>query len=54
MPTYQELVAQKAALDSQIEEARKTEVSAAAAEVKRLVGEYGLTAVDCGFGVKPQ
>ena len=53
METYQELLAQKAAIDAQIEEARKTEVSAAAAEVKRLVGEYGLTAVDCGFGVKP-
>jgi DNA-binding protein H-NS len=50
MPTYQELVAQKAELDAQIEEARKTEVSAAVAAVKRLVGEYGLTAADCGFG----
>lgn len=50
MATYQELVAQKAALDAQIQEARNSEVSAAVAEVKRLVGEYGLTAVDCGFG----
>jgi hypothetical protein len=31
MATYQELVAQKAAIDAQIEEARKTEVSAAVA-----------------------
>ncbi|CAB4172604.1 Hns DNA-binding protein H-NS [uncultured Caudovirales phage] len=54
MPTYQELVAQKAAIDAQIEEARKTEVSEAVAEVKRLVGEYGLSAVDCGFGAKPK
>ena len=46
------MVAQKAAIDAQIEEARKTEVSAAVAEVKRLVGEYGLTAADCGFGAK--
>ncbi len=52
MATYHELVAQKAAIDAQIEEARKTEVSAAVAEVKRLVGEYGLTAADCGFGAK--
>lgn len=50
MATYQELVAQKAAIDAQIEEARKAEVSAAVAEVKRLVGEHGLTATDCGFG----
>lgn len=50
MATYHELVAQKAAIDAQIEEARKTEVSAAVVEVKRLVGEYGLTAADCGFG----
>ena len=52
MATYHELVAQKAAIDAQIEEARKTEVSAAVAEVKRLVGEYGLTAADCGVGAK--
>lgn len=50
MATYQELVEQKKALDEQIEAARKSEVSAAVAEVKRLIGEYGLTAVDCGFG----
>ena len=50
MATYQELLAQKAEIDAQIEEARKAEVSAAVDEVKRLVGEYGLTAADCGFG----
>ena len=50
MATYQELLAQKAAIDAQIEEALKAEVSEAVAEVKRLVGEYGLTASDCGFG----
>ena len=50
MATYQELVAQKAALDARIEEVRRLEVSVAVAEVKRLVGEYGLTAADCGFG----
>ena len=52
MATYQELVAQKAALEAQIEEARKAGVSAAVADVKRLVGEYGLTASDCGFVAK--
>lgn len=50
MATYQELLAQKAAIDAQIEEARKAELSEAVAEVKRLVVEYGLTAADCGFG----
>jgi len=51
MATYHELVAQKAAIDAQIEEARKTEELEAVAQVKWLVGEYGLTASDCGFGV---
>ena len=50
MATYQELLAQKAEIDAQIEEARKAEVLAAVDEVKRLVGEHGLTAADCGFG----
>lgn len=54
MATYQELVAQKAALDARIEDVRRLEVSVAVAQVKRLVGEYGLTASDCGFGVKPK
>ena len=52
MATYQELVAQKAALDARIKEALNTEVSAAVADVKRLVGEFGLTAADCGFGAQ--
>ena len=52
MATYHELVAQKAAIDAQIEEARKTELATAVAEVKRLVGEYGLSAADCGFGAQ--
>lgn len=50
MATYQGLVAQKKELDAKIEEARKAELATAVAEVKRLVGEYGLTAADCGFG----
>ena len=52
METYQELLAQEAEIDARIEEARKAEVSEAVAEVKRLVGEYGLTAADCGFGAR--
>ena len=50
MATYQELVAQKKELEAQIEAARKAELATAVAEVKRLVGEYGLSAADCGFG----
>ena len=52
MATYHELVAQKAAIDAQIEAARKAELATAVAEVKRLVGEYGLSAADCGFGAQ--
>ena len=52
MATYQDLVAQKKELDAKIEAAREAELAAAVAEVKRLVGEYGLTAADCGFGAK--
>ena len=52
MATYQELVAQKKALDAQIEAARKAEVIYAITEIKKLVAEHGLTAADCGFGVK--
>ena len=52
MATYHELVAQKAAIDAQIEEARKAELATAGAEVKRRGGEYGLTAAECGFGAK--
>lgn len=50
MATYHELVAQKKELEAQIEAARKAELATAVVEVKRLVGEYGLTAADCGFG----
>ena len=52
MATYHELVAQKAAIDAQIEEARKAELATAVGEVKRLVGEYGLTAADCGLRIR--
>lgn len=54
MATYKDLLKQKADLYAKIEDARKSEVATAVAEVKRLVGEYGLTASDCGFGVKPK
>lgn len=49
MSIYRELLAQRDALDKQIEEARREEVSSAVAKVKQLIAEYGLTAADCGF-----
>lgn len=46
MTTVAQLVAQKEALDAQIEAARKAEISEAVAKVKALVAEHGLTAQD--------
>lgn len=44
MISYKELLAQKAALEQQIEQARAIEVSAAVNTVKQLVADFGLTA----------
>ncbi len=49
MATYRELLEQRETLEQQIAEARQTEVAAAIAQAKQLIGEYGLTAADCGF-----
>lgn len=46
MPSLKELIEQKAALDQQIEIARKQELSTAVSQVKALVAEYQLTAED--------
>ena len=46
MPTLQELLAQKAALDKQIAETQRQERSDAIAKVKSLMAEYGLTPTD--------
>ena len=46
MASYQELLKQKEALDVQIEEARKREISDAVAKVRAMVAEYGLTQGD--------
>jgi len=40
MPSYQELIAQKNALDKRIEEARSTEAKEALATVKQLIATY--------------
>lgn len=53
MPTYQELMAQKAALEQQaaslsqkIEEARRAERADVVARIKALMAEHGITAAD--------
>ena len=49
MASYKELVAQREALDKQIEETRLAESKAAIAQVRQLIAEWGLSAEDCGF-----
>lgn len=49
MATYKELLAQRAMLEKEIEEARKAELAEAIAQAKRLIAEHGLTAADLGF-----
>lgn len=49
MSNVQELLAKRAELDRQIENAVKAEKSSAISEVKRLIAEFALTASDCGF-----
>jgi DNA-binding protein H-NS len=46
VPTLQELLAQKAALEKQIAETQRQERADAIAKVKGLMAEYGLTAAD--------
>ncbi len=52
MSTVAQLLAQKAALDAQIEAARKSENAEAIAQVKALVAEHGLTQQDVFGGAK--
>ncbi|MEO8188545.1 MAG: H-NS histone family protein [Burkholderiaceae bacterium] len=46
MTTYRELLAQRQALDNQIDQARQREVSDAVTKVRTLVEEFGLTQSD--------
>ena len=46
MATLQELLGQKAALDRQIEQAKKQDRSAAVEKVRAVMAEFGLTAAD--------
>lgn len=49
MPSYDELVAQRAELDRQINAALQAEQSKAIETVKTLVKQFQLSAEDCGF-----
>jgi DNA-binding protein H-NS len=44
--TYQELIAQREALDRAIEEARRQELKAAIGQVKQIIAQYALTERD--------
>lgn len=46
MPSYKDLLQQRQALDQQITQARKQEMSGAIAQVRALVTEFDLTAQD--------
>lgn len=46
MTTYQELLAQRKALDEQIKEARAVELKSAVSEIQRIVAEFGLSPTD--------
>ena len=46
MAKLEDLIAQRAALDSQIEELRKQEVTKAVASIHEIIGKFGLSASD--------
>lgn len=46
MATYKELLEQRAALEVQIAEARKTELASAVKQVREIVAEFGLVESD--------
>ncbi|MEW1780655.1 H-NS histone family protein [Arthrobacter sp. NPDC080086] len=49
MATYKELIAQKAKLEEQIENARAKELETVIQQVRQTVAEYGLSAEDLGL-----
>lgn len=49
MASYKELVAQREALDKQIEELRQAELKTAIAQVRQLIADWQLSAEVCGF-----
>lgn len=52
MAKYQELLAQKAALEEQIEVARQAELQAVIQQVRQVVQDYGLSVEDLGLQPK--
>lgn len=52
MATLTELIAQKEALEKQIQEQRQTELSDAIGKVRSLIAEYGLTQEDIFGGAR--
>lgn len=52
MPTYKELLAQKAKLEEQLEAVRLKELEQVIAQVKQTIADYGLTAEDIGLASK--
>ena len=46
MSTYKELLQERVALETRIEQARQREISQAVSQVRALVAEFGLTAQD--------
>lgn len=52
MATYKELLAQREALEMEIQSALQAEKTAAIEKVRTLVVEFDLTVGDCGFGGK--
>jgi DNA-binding protein H-NS len=51
MPTLQELLAQKAALEQQIQQLSSAERAGAIAQVKNLMAQHGLTLADLSGGI---
>jgi DNA-binding protein H-NS len=52
MPTYKELLSQKAKLEEQLEAVRLKELEQVIVQVKQVVADYGLTAEDLGLAPK--
>jgi len=52
MATYKELLQQEQDLEAKIIVAKKREFAAAVIEIKQLIVDYGVTAVDLGLGSK--
>src|SRR5580698_8543922 len=50
MTTYRELLAQRAELEKQIEEARAEEFTAVVVDIKQKMADYGITLAELGIG----